>query len=76
MKTIELIGHVDEHHKLSIEVPTTVPPGPVRVIVELLTDKDDEQSASWAEAVAQRWADDWSDPRENIYTLDDGSPEK
>lgn len=73
MKTIELIGHVDEHHRLCVEVPASVPPGPVKVIVEV--EEIDDDSSAWARGIAQAWAADWSDPREDIYTLEDGKPE-
>ena len=74
MKTIELIGQVDERHLLSVEVPADVPPGPVKVIVELPDVEEEEDSRSWSRAIAESWADDWSDPREDIYTVDDGRP--
>ena len=74
MRTIELVGQVDEQHQLRVEVPADVRPGPVKVIVELPDEADDEFSNAWAGAVAQAWATDWNDPREDIYTLDDGNP--
>jgi hypothetical protein len=75
MKMIELIGHVDEQHRLSVDVPSSVPPGPVRVVLELPAEERDEDEGSWAGAVGQAWAAEWSDPREDIYTLEDGKPE-
>ncbi|TMQ29027.1 MAG: hypothetical protein E6K70_26260 [Planctomycetota bacterium] len=73
MKTVKLIGKVDEHDRLCLEVPPTVPPGPVQVVIGFgVTDDDD--AGKWAAAVAQSWADDWSDPREDIYTSEDGKP--
>jgi hypothetical protein len=74
MKTIELVGQVDEQHRLSVEVPADVPPGPVKVIVELPDVEEDEDERSWSRAIAQSWANDWNDPREDIYTMDDGKP--
>lgn len=65
MKSIELIGHVDAQHRLTLEVPAQVPPGPVKVTLEVA----EEEADDWAAAVSQRWAADWSDPREDIYTL-------
>jgi hypothetical protein len=35
---------------------------------------DQELDGKWAHYVAQMWARDWSDPREDIYTLEDGQP--
>ena len=40
MKAIELVGDIDEQHRLRAQVPEGLPPGPVRVIV-LLPDEDD-----------------------------------
>ena len=34
----------------------------------------DEDAMNWIAAIAQIWARDWSDPREDIYTLEDGLP--
>lgn len=76
MNTIELTGHVDEQHRLTVELPEHVRPGPVKVIVELTADDEEESSNAWAAAIARIWAADWSDPREDIYTLEDGEPSK
>ncbi len=35
--------------------------------------KDDNED-EWLEFINQSWAKDWSDPREDIYTLEDGEP--
>ena len=72
MQAIELIGNVDERHCLRAEAPEHVPPGPVRLIV-LLTDED-EGGLAWAPAVSPQWSDDLGDPRQDIYTLEDGQP--
>jgi len=39
--------------------------------------KEDNRTAecSWSEAIAELWASDWSDPREDVYGPDDGQPE-
>lgn len=34
----------------------------------------DGDEAGWIAGVNRAWAEDWSDPREDIYTLDDGEP--
>jgi hypothetical protein len=73
MKTLQLIGHVDENHRLSLEVPADVKPGPVRVIVQV-ADPEEEEVLAWEQAVNEDWAKEWSDPREDIYTLEDGKP--
>lgn len=75
LRTFKLVGQVDEQHRLSVEVPAEVPPGLVKVILEVPSGEEEEASTAWAEAVARAWADDWSDPREDIYSLEDGKPE-
>jgi hypothetical protein len=54
MKAIELVGEIDEQHRLQGQVPNDVPPGQVRLIV-LLPDED-EAGAAWAQGVAKAWA--------------------
>jgi hypothetical protein len=70
MKAIELLGDIDEKHRLLAEVPPEVPAGPVRLIV-LLPDED-EGGAAWPQGVAREWSDELMDSRQDIYTLDDG----
>jgi hypothetical protein len=72
MKAIELIGDIDDQHRLQANVPNDVPAGPVRLIV-LLPDEDDA-GAAWQQGIARAWAGELSDPREDIYTLEDGQP--
>ena len=72
MKTIELIGHVDEQRHLHVELPADVKPGPVKVTVQAVC--EDEEEGDWRALINQSWAKDWSDPREDIYTLEDGEP--
>jgi hypothetical protein len=78
MKTIELVGHVDEQHRLSARVPSDVPPGPVKLAIVLPTNssgsKHEIDDESWANAIAREWADDLADERQDIYTLKDGEP--
>ncbi len=71
MKAIELIGQVDDQHRLHAEVPAEVPAGQVRVIV---LPSEDEAGSLWAQGIASEWSAELSDPREDIYTLDDGQP--
>lgn len=73
MNTVKLKGVIDEHHRLIAEVPPDVAPGPIEVIV-LLPQAPEEHDRSWEQAITAAWAADWSDPREDIYTLDDGKP--
>jgi hypothetical protein len=72
MKAIELIGDIDEQHRLHAQVPTEIPAGQVRLIVFL--PGEDEAGTFWANGVASEWSAELSDPREDIYTLDDGQP--
>lgn len=72
MKAIELIGDIDKHHRLHAQVPSEIPAGQVRVIV--LLPGEDEAGTLWANGVASEWSAELSDPREDIYTLDDGQP--
>jgi hypothetical protein len=70
MKAIELLGDIDEKHRLQAEVPPEVPAGPVRLIV-LLPDED-EAGTTWQQGVARDWSEELQDSREDIYTLEDG----
>ena len=74
MSLIEVTGYVDGEHRLSAELPPGIPPGPVKILVKLPGEETEEDPESWARAVAKAWMADWSDPREDIYTLDDGEP--
>ena len=71
-KAIELMGDIDEHHRLRAQVPEELPAGPVRLIV-LLPDEDAAGNV-WSSGVAREWSDELSDPKQDIYTLDDGQP--
>ena len=72
MKPIELIGSVDDQHRLQANVPQSIPPGQVRLIV--LPIEEDDAGRSWMEGIAREWTDELADPREDIYTLEDGEP--
>jgi hypothetical protein len=72
MKAVELIGEVDETHRLHAQVPEALPPGPVRII--MLIPEEDEAGAAWPQGIGREWAAELSDPREDIYTLEDGKP--
>jgi hypothetical protein len=74
MKTIKVIGSVDEQHRLCAEVPATVPPGPVEVVLVVPSDSEEEISREWTEGIAREWAAEWREPREDIYTIEDGQP--
>ena len=72
MKAIELIGDIDEQHRLQVNVPVELPAGPVRLIV--LLPEEDEGGAAWAHGISKEWADELHDTRQDIYTLADGQP--
>ncbi len=74
MNTIKVIGTVDEQHRLSAEVPVNVPPGPVEITLVLPTAEEDDAGAAWMEGIAREWAEELSDPREDLYTMADGEP--
>ena len=73
MKGVKVIGRIDEQHRLLADVPPEIPPGPVTVVIEREVERD-EVGEAWAEAISQDWADELNDPRQDIYTLDDGEP--
>jgi hypothetical protein len=71
-KTIEVIGQVDAEHRLSAQVPVDIP-GPVKLALLLQTDED-AAGKEWQAGIAREWRDELADPREDIYTLQDGDP--
>ena len=70
MKAIELIGDIDEQHRLRAEAPAELPAGPVRLIV--LWPDEDEAGIAWPQGLLREWADELKDSRQDIYTLEDG----
>ena len=72
MKAIELVGNIDDQHRLKAQVPDGLPAGPVRLIV--FVPEEDEAGSAWTRGIAKEWADELADSREDIYTLDDGQP--
>ena len=72
MNAIELIGDIDDQHQLHAQVPIDLPTGQVRLIV-LLAGEDDA-GGMWAHGIAEAWSAKLQDPREDIYSLDDGQP--
>ena len=73
MNATRITGQVDENRRLSVEVPDSVPPGPVTVLILSVSHEDDAADA-WMTGIAREWADDLNDPRQDIYTLADGEP--
>jgi hypothetical protein len=72
MKAIELLGDIDEQHRLQAQVPAELPTGPVRLIV--LLPEEDEGGSAWANGIAREWTEELGDARQDIYTLKDGQP--
>lgn len=74
MRAIELIAEVDAHRELQIALPSSVLPGKVRVIVLTPEPEEDIAGYIWAEGISEAWKAELLDPREDIYTLEDGEP--
>jgi len=72
MKSIQLEGHIDSRHRLSVDVPGSIPPGPVVVWIASAESEEEPAGASWAAGVARDWAKELSDTRQDIYSLADG----
>ena len=68
MRTVKVSGSVNENHQLLALVPVDIPPGPVTVLIVPPSHEDDAGDA-WADAIAREWADELSDPRQDIYSL-------
>ena len=73
MSALTVTGHVDENHQLSAKVPDSVPPGPVTVSI-VPASQEDEAGDAWMAGIANAWADELSDTRQDIYTMADGEP--
>jgi len=73
MDSIRIQGHVDEQHRLSADVPGTVPPGPVTVWIAT-SPQEDEAGDAWMNGVSRDWAGELADVRQDIYTTADGEP--
>jgi hypothetical protein len=72
MRAIELLGEIDDRHRLSAQVPEDLPAGSVRLIV--LMPDEDEAGLAWAHGVSAEWLADLGDLKQDIYTLEDGQP--
>ncbi len=72
MRAVELLGEIDDQHRLHAEAPESLPAGAVRVIV--LIPEEDEGGAAWASGVSSDWSAELGDPAQDIYTLNDGQP--
>jgi|GEM_PF-3367695 len=45
-----------------------------RIVAVLILANFPARDSAWRALINQSWAKDWSDPREDIYTLEDGKP--
>lgn len=73
MDAVRVTGKVDENHQLWAQVPATVTPGPVTVLIVPVS-QEDEAGDMWTMGIAQQWADELGDPAQDIYTMADGEP--
>ena len=73
MNIVKLTGNVDENCRLSAQVPASIRPGPVTVLV-LPEMYEEEEAQAWTAGIAQEWADELADPAQDIYTMTDGEP--
>ncbi len=79
MRALEFVAEVDDQHRLHLELPDTKP-GPVRVLIllpepqEEAPEAEGEVDAVWMQAISREWREELADPREDIYTLEDGEP--
>jgi hypothetical protein len=74
MQPIRVLGEVDDQHRLLATVPDSVPPGSVEVVVIARQPEEDDAGENWMAGIAREWHAELSDPREDIYTLEDGEP--
>jgi len=72
MKAIELLGEIDDQHRLRAQVPEGSPTGSVRLIV--LMPEEDEAGSAWAGGISAEWSAELSDHNQDVYTPDDGQP--
>lgn len=75
LRAVETTGTIDEHHELRLDDALPVP-GPMRVRVIVMYPLAEEWDENeFLRAAARNPAfEDLKDPREDIYSLDDGEP--
>ncbi len=71
MKIIDVIGNIDAQRHLTADVSDDVSPGPVRIAVLPLEEAAEDR---WTRFVAGEWSQELADPRQDLYTLEDGYP--
>ena len=72
MNPVRVRGRIDEKRRLSADVPDILSPGPVTIWI--VPTEEDDAGESRAAGIAEQWADELSDVRQNIYNLADGAP--
>ena len=72
MKVLELMGEVNTKYLLQAQVPETLCPGPVHIIV--LIPEAEDAGAAWMQGIAREWVAELSGPREDTYTVEDSKP--
>ncbi len=72
VNAVRIRGSIDEKRRLSADVPDMLSPGPVTIWI-VPADEDDAGDA-WVSGVAEQWAEELGDVRQDIYTLADGEP--
>lgn len=70
--TLEVAGEVDANRRLHVSLPSDFPVG--RTKLNLVLPEEDEAGRHWADGIAAEWASELADPKEDIYTLEDGLP--
>jgi hypothetical protein len=74
MKTIRISGIVDEYHQLRADVPSSLPPGPVDLMVVVPSGTELQHSVDWMSQVAHVWKAELNQTEEDIYHFSDGEP--
>lgn len=69
-KDYRTTDEIDEQQQLRANVRVELRVGPVRLIVL----PEEDANSAWTTGVAKEWANEMSDPREDVYDLDDGQP--
>ena len=68
MDAVQIMGHVDDEHRLVLDVPDCITAGPVTVLI-LPSPQEGDAADAWMAGIAREWADDLADERQDIYSL-------
>lgn len=75
IQAVETSGHVDSNGFLQIETPVPLKEGDVKVIIMYAENEELEEEQLWTRSVSNNPAFDFlKDPREDIYSVNDGKP--